>query len=99
MECLTAKPYLHGLHLGIALPRSPVERVAEEWVSHLREVNADLVRAPGLEADLQESGSVQPLPDAPGGDRRLAGLRAPGEALPIARMPGVECLEPARVGR
>ena len=99
VQRLTTELGLHRLHSRVTLPRSAIQRITEQRVSHLREVDADLVRAASLESDLQECGSMESLPRAPGGDRGLPRLRSPGEALPIARMPGVECLEAARVAR
>src|SRR5262249_40782106 len=99
MERLTAEPLLHRLHARIALPSPAVQRIAEQGVSHLRQVDADLVRSPGLQPDLEKRGAVETTAHAPGRDRRLAGPRSPGEALPVPRMSAVKRLEAARVGR
>src|SRR5215813_2370665 len=62
-------------------------------------MDPDLVRAAGLEADLEKRSPVEAAAHAPGCDRQLPGLRASGEALPVARVACVESLEAARVGR
>src|SRR6185436_1768728 len=99
MQRLTPEQLLHRLHPRIALPRPAVERVAEQRMSQLGEVNADLMSAAGLEADLEQRGAMQACAHAPGGHRWLASLRSAREALSVARVAAVKRLELSGVRR
>ncbi len=59
MQRLPTELGLDGLHPGVALAGAAVEGIAEQRVAQLGEVDADLVRAAGLEADLEQGGAVQ----------------------------------------
>src|SRR5262245_66120496 len=53
--------------------------------------------AAGLEAHLEECGAMEERSHAPGGDRWLAGFRAPREPLAITRVASMErCQPPGR---
>src|SRR5262245_63605358 len=64
---------------------APVDRVAHERVSRVREVQADLVRAAGLERDAHP-GVAAAAPDHPVTQERLAPTRADCPERPTARM-------------
>ena len=71
-------------HRERRLLRVAVDRVSDERVARAREVNADLVRAPGLEAGLDESGESEALHDGPlrhGANARFARLRDAAAAV------------------
>src|SRR5262245_44867853 len=83
-----------GAQAGVAR-RAPVGLVAEERVAGVLEVHADLVRAAGLEARLDEGGAGEALLHLPVRDRALAAGDARGELLAVARVAAVLRLEAA----
>ncbi|MDQ2971306.1 MAG: hypothetical protein M3R34_09215, partial [Acidobacteriota bacterium] len=65
----------------------PVHAISDDRMADREEVDANLVRPPGLERDGDEAGAAQPLEDSIAGHGAASRFPAPGDAA--APEPGV----------
>jgi len=79
--------------------RCPVERIPEDRVPMLQEVNADLMSATCLETATNQGASVQKLDCFEVRDRSAAPVAARGEFLSMRRVPTVERIVRDRLWR
>ena len=99
VEGLAAKLALNGRHPLVGSPAPAVDRIAEQRVSRLGEMNAYLVGAARLQLDLEQRGAIETLTDRKFGLRRLARLHPPGKPFAVNWMATEEGGEPSPFAR
>ena len=93
MQRLTPEQLLHRLHPRIALPRPAVERVAEQRMSQLGEVNADLMSAAGFQTAFYQRYVIESFQHFKMGDRLfpIFAFRIRGKNFPESLMTSYMC--------
>ncbi len=95
VERLAPELALNSGHPLVGPAAPAVDQIAEQRVSRLGEVNANLMGAAGLQLDLEQRGAIEALTDCEFCLRRLPRLHAPTKALAVHRMATEEGGEPS----